>query len=88
VNAWHQLRWSFLFSLEECDLVIETLAGQRQITQPAIRMDHAAHFDRIPHERHQAFRRSIGDAPHPNATDARPILLSRNYKRLFSTIRG
>jgi len=81
VDARHQFRWSLLLSHQERDLVIEAFAFQGQVAQPTVGVHDAARLNGVLHKRYQTLRRSVRDSPHPNSTNARSILLSRNHNQ-------
>src|ERR1051326_5345500 len=83
MNPRHQIRCRLLFPAQEGHIVAIAIALQREVSEPTVCVDDAARFDRVPYERHQAFRRSIDDLAHANSTDARPILLSGNHHQRF-----
>src|ERR1035437_1536496 len=59
VHSRHQLRWSLLLASEKRDLVFIALPFQGKVAQPAIGVNDASGYDRILHERNQAFGRSV-----------------------------
>ena len=53
------------------------------VTQPAVRVDHAAGFDRLADEGHQAVPRGVRNRAHPNSSDAGAIFLGRYCNQRF-----
>src|ERR1051325_10386024 len=51
----------------------------RLVAQPPVGMNCAAGFDCVLYERHQAFRRGVGDAAHANPPDPWSVLLRGDY---------
>jgi len=58
--------------------VFVTFLWQREVAQPTVGVDDATRLDRVLHKWNEAFGGSIDNLTHPNPTDPRPILLSRN----------
>jgi len=63
---------------QDRDLMSVAVALERGVAQPTIRMHNAARLDRLLYEGHLTLGRSVGNAPHPNASDPPAILLRRH----------
>src|SRR5882762_6022429 len=83
-DSRHHFRRRFLLSVQECDLMLVAFALQRKVAEPTVGVYNAASFHGVLHKRHEAVRRSVRYSPHPNAADARSILLSRNHNQRFA----
>ena len=59
------------------------LVFQRQVTQPAIRMDYAVRLNAILNKENQAVCGCVQDAPHSDAADTGPVFFRCNSNHGF-----
>ena len=70
--------------LQVAHLVAIAVAFERFVSQPTVGMDHAAGFDRLADEGHQAVPGGVGNGAYPNPPDAGTIFLGRYYNQRLS----
>src|SRR5213080_1496610 len=71
MDARQQFR-RIALAAQDRDLTSVAFAVEGQVAQPTIRMHNTAGLNRLLHEGHQTVRRSVRNATHANASDARP----------------
>src|SRR3989475_2807180 len=83
VNPGHQFGRRFLLAAKESNRMSVALLVQRLVSEPPVRVDHAAGFHRVLDEGNQTLGRGIGNRPQTNASDTPPLFLSRHHNQGF-----
>ena len=83
MNAGEQFRGPRRLPVQVAHLVAIAVAFEWPVTQPTVGVDHAAGFDRLANEGHQAVPGGVRNRAHPNSSDACAIFLGRYCNQRF-----